>query len=131
MPTYHYLCLDCQKQAESVKGSELIGTEMWEVVFETSHRMEPTKKELRQARECPRCGGYNTEQTMFGVDIAVAYIRGNGYLDQVGRRRDMHLHKLKTEDPYAEHRTPGEVDDLEVRLKRAGQHNPNTRYFPT
>jgi len=130
MPLYNYQCLNCLAAAERIKGTALIDAEMWEVIFETSHAMEPTELELVRATECPRCGGHHVEKTLQGVQLAACYVRGNGYLDRAGCHRDMHLHTLKTDDPYAEHRVPGEVDDIEARLKRAGQHNPRTQYFP-
>src|SRR6516164_7841937 len=106
MALYNYICLGCQQRAEGIKGSPLSDDELWEVIFETSHPMEPSPEELHHAMECPRCSGHNAERTMRGVQIAACYIRGSGYLDRVGCHRDMHLHKLKTDDPYAEHRVP-------------------------
>lgn len=139
MPLYNYVCKDCENKAKIAKnGEELTAEEFVGVIFETSHRIEPTPEELAEARVCPRCEGSNTEMTVFGIDV-LGYIRGNGYLDRAGCRRDMNLHKLtaidpdtgQTTDPYAEYREPGEVDDLKVRLKRAGQHDPNTSHFTT
>lgn len=129
MAIYNYVCLDCQKAATKIKGSDLTVEEMFEVIFETSHSMQPTPKERKEASECPRCKGHNTEITLLGVDIAASYVRGNGYLDKAGCHRDMNLHKLVNDDPYAEYRVPGEVEDMKKRLQKSGQHNPKPTYF--
>lgn len=130
MPLYNYICNDCRSEAEKVKGSELLVSELGEVIFETSHRMEPSDAELAEARICPRCNGSNTEKTHVGCNV-ICYVRGNGYLDRAGCHRDMNLHTLENGDPYAEMREPGEVDDLKQRIKKAGQHNPNAKHFVT
>ena len=129
MATYNYLCSDCQKAAEQVKGSPLTDEELFEVIFETTHAMEPKKKELAEARICPRCSGSNTEKTMLGVTTGPCYIRGNGYLDRSGCRRDMNLYHLQNDDPYSEYRQIGEAEDLAIRIKKDGQHKPNQTIF--
>jgi hypothetical protein len=136
MPRYNYVCNSCRRQAEEIKGSPLDETELWEVVFETSHAMEPTDKELAYARECPRCEGVDTAKTYLGLQIH-GWVRGYGYLDRAGCHRDMNLHKLtgtdedtgRSTDPYAEMRTPGEVDDLKAKLQRGGRHDPKPVRF--
>lgn len=135
MPRYNYECLDCRRRAEEASGAPLEGQQEWEVLFETSHSMNPTPDELNQARECPRCDGHNTRKSYTGVKLH-SYIRGYGYLDRNGCHRDMNLYKLtgkdehgKTTDPYDGMRVPGEVDDLRNRLKRAGKHQPNPTHF--
>lgn len=129
MPFYNYLCHDCDAQSEQIKGSPLTPDEIWDVIFETSHQMFPSAAELAEARKCPRCGGVNTDITLIG-SRPLCYVRGNGYLDRAGCRREMDLHKLTTDDPYAEMREPGEADDLAIRLRKGNQHNPRPVYFP-
>ena len=128
MARYDYYCLACKEAAEEIKGAPLTRDEEWEVIYETSHPMEPTKKELKAALVCPRCGSNKAERCYRNIN-AICYIRGNGYLDRAGCHRDMNLHKLVNDDPYAEMREPGEAEDLKLRLQRGGQHNPRTRYF--
>lgn len=136
MPKYTYECKKCRAEAEDIKGAPLTEEEMDEVLFETTHAMSPTEKELRYARECPRCEGTDTAKSYIGLRIT-GYVRGYGYLDKAGCLRDMNLHKLTgvdedtglTTDPYAEMRSPGEVDDLKARLKRGGQHDPKPVRF--
>lgn len=119
MPHYDYLCQDCLKNSNSESDS----------VFETKHSMSASGKELLEATECPRCSGHNTEK-FFGFTKVIGYIRGNGLVnDRAGAKRDMLLHKLHNDDPYADMRQPGEADDLKIKLKRAGQHNPNPKHF--
>ena len=137
MPRYNYICNDCRIEAESIKGSPLTDEELLdEIIFETSHAMNPTEVELKCARECPRCEKINTERTYLGVSIS-SYVRGYGYLDREGCHRDMNLYKLTstddetglTTDPYADMREPGEVDELKIKLKRGGKHNPKPVRF--
>lgn len=130
MPRYHYLCADCEQRAATIKGASLTNDELLEVVFETMHQMFPTDAELAEARICPCCNSQNTEKTMLGTNI-VCYVRGNGYLDKAGCHRDMNLHKLMTDDPYAGMREPGEANDLADRLRKSGQHNPHPLHFTT
>lgn len=135
MPTYDYVCGDCQKDAEAAKGAPLEPDEMWEVTFETYHGFEPTPKELAKATKCPRCGRHENAVRQLACGTAQCYVRGNGYMDKSGTNRAMNLHKLETtdpdtgesNDPYHEMREPGEVDDLKVRFKKAGQHNPQRK----
>lgn len=129
MPLYDYLCRSCLADAEKIKGSALTNDEKGEVIFETSHGFEPTPEELAYATTCPRCGGVDVERSYLDTNI-ICYIRGNGYLDRAGCHTDMNIRTLETDDPYADMREPGEVDDLKSRLKKSAQHNPNTRYFP-
>ena len=130
MPSYNYVCLDCKDAAEKVKGSELTQDELFETIYETDHKMEPTKKELKAVLVCPRCNGGRAERTFQGQNV-ICYIRGNGYLDKAGCHRDMNLHKMEEEDPYADMREVGEADDLKLRLQRGGNYNPHARYFPS
>lgn len=129
MPRYHYVCKDCEEEAAAIKGAALTAEELPEVMFETSHKMEPSPAELALARICPRCQGINTDKIFLNLNIG-GYIRGYGYFDRNGCHRDMNHGKLSTgNDPYQEYRVPGEVDDIKAKLKRAGQHQPNTQYF--
>lgn len=136
MPKYNYQCNSCLARAEEIKGSKLTDDELHEVIFETSHSMEPSDKELTYARECPVCEGIDTAKTYVGIQFTT-YVRGYGYLDRAGCQRDMNLRKLtgvdedtgKTTDPYAEMRSPGEVEDLKARLQRGGRHDPKPVRF--
>ncbi len=73
---------------------------------------------------CPKCKKTNTEITFVGTE-AIFYIRGNGYLDVKGRRRDMHLYKLMNDDPYKGMRQPGDKEDLANKLRKGGKFNSN------
>lgn len=120
MPNYNYLCLDCEAKAVAKKGSELTVEEFGDVIFETCHKMNPAAKELAEARTCPRCHGKNTEKTSMEV-ATIFFVRGRGFEDKKGLNRDMNAYKLKKDDPYGEYRVPGEVADIEARLKKEGQ----------
>lgn len=138
MPNYYYSCDVCASEATVVKGAALTHEEeMAASVFETSHTMNPTKKELHEALECPRCNGHEATR-FYGGDInIIGYVRGRCYSDKRGLGRDRDTFKLSTSDPdtgesndpYHEHRQSGEVDDLKNQLKKAGQFNPRTSYL--
>ena len=122
MPRYNYLCKDCENKADKRFGKKITQGQFEEnVLFETSHAMEPTEEELLEAKKCPRCGGTNCEICLYGTEVR-SYIRGYGWRDKEGARRDMHSYTLANDDPYAQYRVPGEVDDMQQKLKRAGQH---------
>tara|TARA_R110000751_G_scaffold6623_3_gene28171 strand:+ start:67 stop:555 length:489 start_codon:yes stop_codon:yes gene_type:complete len=140
MPRYNYECLKCKKKAykkykadliEDNSGDLQLPTEIYEalVIFETSHSIEPAKKELEEAKECPRCQGTDCEKTLYGTETH-SYIRGYGFLDRAGAKRDMNRFKLKSEDPYGQYRVAGEVDYIDNNLKKGGKHDPKTKYFP-
>jgi len=90
------------------KGGDLI----WEV----KHSIHKDPKVV-----CPLCGA-KAERTLMGTPVPIAYIRGDGYLDRKGCRRDMDLYKLnQNQDPYGYMRQPGEVDHLKDKLRRGGK----------
>ena len=130
MPDYIYRCVACENSFLSDQGNKSWSQEEYDtnVLFETIHSMQATKAELEEALKCPRCGKTKAER-FYGYDNVIAYIRGNGFLDKAGARRDMHMHTLETKDPYADMRQPGEVDELKSKLKRAGTHDPKPQHY--
>ena len=131
MPTYNYRCTkectdkDLRKAKKEIK---LAGTLMFaksgELVWEERHPMSKNPK-----IKCPLCGA-KAVKTFLCATMPEHYIRGNGYLDKAGCRRDMDLFKLqKGEDPYGHMRQPGEVDHIKDKLRRGGKHNPNRTYY--
>lgn len=127
MPLYNYECCDCQdklhKKLLEHKRQPTIDEYESLVLFETKHKMRPTAEELAAACICPRCNSTNCVKTMYGSNV-IGYVRGNGYLDVVGAKRDMNIHTLTYDDPYAHMRQDGEVDDMKHKIKRAGRHDP-------
>ncbi|MDB4490166.1 hypothetical protein N9045_01480 [bacterium] len=139
MPRYNYECLKCKKKAykdhkdhlfEDNSGDKQLPPELYEslVIFETSHSIQATEKELLEAKECPRCSSTNCEKTMYGTDHH-SFIRGYGFLDKSGAKRDMNRFKLNNDDPYGEYRVAGEVDHINTQLNKGGKHDPKTKYF--
>jgi len=76
--------------------------------------------------KCPKC---KRNAYMTFKSVPAAYVRGYGWLDKAGRRRDMNLHKLINDDPYKKYREPGEKSELASRLKKGGRHNPKAKHF--
>jgi putative FmdB family regulatory protein len=99
---YDYLCNKCNH------------------TFMVSHGMME-KPEVK----CERCGSKNTQRTF--IAAPEFYTRGYGYCDKKGARRDMNLHKLVNDDPYASMRQPGEKEDLAQKLRQGGKHNPRRK----
>jgi DNA-directed RNA polymerase subunit RPC12/RpoP len=135
MPKYIYECLKCLEKVKKDLGKSRIEeideqTIQSEILFETSHSMNPSDEELKEASECPRCGSHETNQALYALNIT-CFTRGNGFLDKAGCHRDMNKYKLTQDDPYAKYRQPGEVEHLKDKLDKAGKHNPNTKYFTT
>ncbi len=133
MPNYFVACNDCEaKLARKLKRLKRERTEKeYEdlVLFETAHKIKATEAEVTAAMTCPRCNGTNCVKTLHGYGEVVGYVRGQGYLDVAGCKRDMNLCKLTEDDPYADMRQPGEVDDLKLKLKKGGRHNPKPKHF--
>jgi hypothetical protein len=70
---------------------------------------------------CLECGGRNLIK-VFGIETS--YIRGYGFLDKQGVKRDMDMHLMvKNQDPYAEHRKPGEKREVIRKLQKAKEHD--------
>lgn len=124
MPLYVYCCRKCE-----AKIDKAVSPEEFEALalFETSHAMEPTDKELREAKKCPRCGSTDAYKSYEHHNV-IAYIRGNGFLDKAGATRDRNVYTLENSDPYAEYRVPGEKEHIKSQLKKAGQHDPKTQH---
>jgi hypothetical protein len=125
MPVYIYQCKDCLS-AWSNNGE----TDDFEssVLFETSHSMNPTEEELTKALKCPRCSSTDAEKTLIGANFTT-FVRGYGWLDKAGVKRDMHIHKLMTDDPYAQYRQSGEVSHIKENLQKKGKVQNNPQYF--
>jgi len=131
MPRYNYICHRCEKKVSAEFKGE-IPAEVFEerVLFETSHSMNPTPEELAKAVICPRCKSKKCTLTVYGTNTH-GYIKGYGWADRQGITRDMNLHKLQNDDPYAQYRESGEADHIENELKKKGRHDPKTKYFRT
>lgn len=104
MPTYHYKCQKC------------------ELIHEEFHHMRE-----EPSISCPNCGE-KCSKTLEGMNLTT-YTRGYGYCDRKGCKRDMNLHTLRNNDPYAQHRVNNEQDYIADNLKKAGRHQKNTKYF--
>jgi len=129
MPLYNYECNICTaKFKETVGGRDLTIAELEEhSLFETKHPMKPTPEELAESVVCPRCQSQDCDRSFHGTNI-IGYVRGYGFLDRVGCKRDMNVYKLTQDDPYGVYRQGGEVDHIKNKLQKMGQHQPNTIY---
>lgn len=129
MPKYDYACSKCQALLEKKLKRDLNDLEYQELVlFETSHSINPSEKELLEAITCPRCSSTECKKSLMNVQIT-SYIRGNGFLDVAGAKRDMNKYHLLQDDPYKEYRQPGEVDELKTKLERAGKKTAKQQVF--
>jgi hypothetical protein len=124
MPRYNYACQSGCKLSDvksELKDVVIIVAKSGRLIWEEAHSIKITP-----SIKCPLCRGA-ASITLEGVLAPVSYIRGYGYLDKAGCRRNMNLHKLTTDDPYAHMRERGEADDLKCRLKKG--KTPVKKYF--
>lgn len=129
MPVYVYQCSDCSSKYTEEQLREMADESYEEaVLFETYHTIEPTKEELEKAVVCPRCDSHNCQKSFHGVNVS-GYLRGYGWKDKAGAKRDMHVYHLDNQDPYSKHRVPGEKEHIRAQLKKEGKHDPKTQYF--
>ena len=103
MPRYNYICRKCSNEDQNI-------------IFETKHGINE-KPEVH----CPKCNGIKTEITLLETNIT-HFIHGNGYLDRAGVRRNMNLHQLQNDDPYAHMRSADDRYELEKKLRNGGKH---------
>lgn len=122
MPKYLFICHTCEKKATEAKGESLTHEEELDVIFETYYQIRASDDEIEEATICPRCDGKDTAQA-FSHNSYSGYVRGDGYLDKAGAKRDMNVYTLQNNDPYASMREPGEVDDKIAKFKNAGKHS--------
>jgi hypothetical protein len=136
MPTYDYTCDDCidyainQPEAKDYTKDEIESA----FTFEARYSFHASKKEARKLTECPFCDGHNTRKMITSpMHVRVC---GHNWEDfkkenAPALRRDMALHQLQNEDPYAHIRPDGEADDLAHRLRTGGDRDKNTnkKYF--
>jgi len=101
---YGYFCEDCDH------------------IWEEEHGMSETPK-----FKCPECQSEKTQKYL-GDWNGTAYIRGYGWRDKAGARRDMNLYTMKKNDPYANHRQSGEATDLIDRLEKGGRDTSSKSY---
>lgn len=131
MPTYVYQCNECSSKYDEQDIEKMNNNEFGEnVLFETFHSMNPSDEELKNAVVCPRCNSSDCFKTFAGTSTH-GYIRGYGWKDYAGARRDMNVFHLDHQDPYAAHRTPGEKDHIRSNLKKGSKFDPKTQYFTT
>jgi|AntRauTorcE11897_2_1112592.scaffolds.fasta_scaffold26707_2 DNA-directed RNA polymerase subunit RPC12/RpoP len=129
MPVYVYQCNACSSNYTEAEADAMSEEEYGEkLLFETFHTMNPSEEQLKEAVLCPRCNSGDCDKTFVGVNIS-SYIRGYGWKDKAGSKRDMHVYHLDNQDPYSKHRVPGEVEHVRRGLKDQGKHDPNTKYF--
>lgn len=129
MPIYIYECANCAQHYTEEQLSNMNRDEFGEaVLFETLHSIKPTANELAEATICPRCNSNDCSKSMIGTNIH-SYVRGYGWKDKVGARRDMDVYHLDNQDPYSKHRVPGETEHIRQGLKDGGKHDPKTKIF--
>jgi len=90
--------------------------------FITNHGMNEKPKVI-----CPKC---NKLSHQIFKSIPEFYVRGYGYCDRAGCKRDMNLYKMTHgDDPYKRYRERGEADNLTSELRKGGKFNPKRRHF--
>ena len=107
------MCVDCIEKAAQKRLSDLTATELAQF------------KEPFVGATCPKCGGSNSKK-ICGMESA--YVRGYGYADKAGVKRDMDIHAMSMgRDPYAEHRKVGERREVIGKLQKAREPNKHSK----
>ena len=131
---YNYYCRDKECTVDNYRSSTADGMTIrvrrgddigsQPLVWEECHGMHEAP-----IVKCPACGGIAVKH--LGFNTGTFYIRGNGFLDRDGCRREMALHHLEGKDedgtplnPYEEHYQSGEKDHIRQMLKRGGKPAP-------
>jgi len=132
MPIYVYQCNEClELHKQKVESGQTDNTEevyQSSVLFETSHKMNPTEEELSRALICPRCSSINASRTVFGTSF-ITYVRGYGWLDKNGVARDRNKFTIEHNDPYPQYRQDGEVNQIKENLQKKGKLDKKPQYF--
>jgi len=75
--------------------------------------------------KCPECGSTDIKKA-FGVEAT--YVRGYGFMDKAGVKRDMDMHIMSTgRDPYEEHRKIGEAREVVRKLQKSRERNTKAK----
>jgi len=112
---YHYICIDCIESKTGTPIHDLPVGLFYQIRNETAF----------VADVCPECGGDNVRK-VFGIETS--YVRGYGFVDKKGTKRDMDLHAMSTgNDPYGEHRKVGESREVITNLQRDREHHTHSK----
>lgn len=110
-------CIECVERASGQPVRQLSVAEF--------KRLSP--QYIIRETPCPRCGSTNAGK-LFGIEAA--YIKGYGYADKAGVKRDMDMHLMaRGQDPYKAHRQPGEGDEVVRRLQKSREHDKRSKTF--
>jgi len=133
MPRYTYFCKCCAIQVAEKLGRDLTDEEFEACLFETRHAMFPSDEELAEAAKCPDCDGADV-QKIIDCSGQSTFIRGHDWEqfkkdNKTAMRRDMALHQLETDDPYAHMRKGDDKAELADKLKSSATAKPKPQYF--
>ncbi len=133
MPRYNYICKDCITVGEKKLGRPLTEEEQSSIIFEVSHGMFPTEKELLVVAQCPFCDGHNTIITLLDTNQSMR-VRGGDWHEfrkknAKALQRDMALHQLQNNDPYGHMRPAGDKEELTDRLRSGGKKQTDKKHF--
>lgn len=110
----HYICINCIEAAAGKPVSDLSVEEFNK--FKSELAFTGTDPDV-----CPECNGTKVNKV---IGIETSYVRGYGYADKKGTKRDMDLHAMSTgKDPYKEHRKMGESRAVITALQRDKEHD--------
>lgn len=135
MPRYNYICNDCIAASEKKLKRQMTEEEQCTLLFEVSHSMFASKKELKKITKCPICNGANTVITLLDTSLNT-FVRGCDWHDfkknnRDALRRDMAMHQLQNNDPYASMRTASDKSDLVDKLRAGSKKQKKQKHFLT
>jgi len=100
----------CKKCAEKFAGCSIDNMSM--LMFDS------IREHKHFSGSCPECGSSEHRIKLFGIQTS--YIKGYGFLDKKGAKRDMDIHLMtKGHDPYSSHRQEGEKRDVVNKLQKS------------
>lgn len=120
---YYYICDDCLKEAADGDVKSLNVDEYNYICGELTFEVEHSSSDVISLK-CELCGGSNIRKLM---TPPTTYVRGDGYKDKIGAKRDRDLHLMLSNDPYASSRKPGDKLDIINKLRRGKEHNKRAK----
>lgn len=132
MPFYDYICEDCIDCACKELGVDDLNEDQESaLIFETRYGFDADEDEICRTTECPFCESHKTKKIVCTSSAPYIRIRGHNWEEfrrknQKAISRDMAVHQLESEDPYASMRQPGEADQLKHDLQTGGNRDKNT-----
>jgi len=109
----YFICLECIERSTGKSAYDLPVEQFNEIRAKLAFESETAV--------CTCCGSKNLKPVL---GLETSYVRGYGFADKKGVKRDMDIHAMTTDrDPYKEHRQLGESREVVTKLQRDREHH--------